>query len=1047
MSSAKKKSMESRVTRMPSKVAGFLFCSGLTALIYQTIWSRQFRLIFGSSTYATAAVLAIFMGGLGVGSLLLGKRADVKARPLEFYGNLELVIAAMAALSQPLLWMAGQVYVGLGGSATLGLGGASAVRLVLAALVIGVPTFLMGGTLPAAARAIETGDDVRRRRVAVLYAANTLGAVAGALLSTFWMVERFGNRNTLLMAVFVNLLVGVLARAAGRRERPRTEPSVQTRADSPGAPVPPRFVFAASAVTGFAFLLMEMVWYRMLTPLLGGTTFMFGLVLAIALLGIGAGGAAYSLWRSDRAASAGAFALTCALEAAAMALPFALGDRLAVFANSLQPRGLEGFGDQILSWSLVTLITIFPAAFVSGIQFPLLIGLLGRGRDRVGRDVGAAYAWNTAGAIAGSLAGGFGLMQLLSAPGCWRLVIALLAALAVGTVVLGVTDRRTAIATTAAGFAAAAIVAALAAGPTAVWRHSGIGAGRAPNVHSLNERRKWERRIRRTLLWDADGRESAIALVNEQDLSFYINGKSDGSAVGDAGTQVMAGLVGAALHGEPRSALVIGLGTGSTAGWLGAVDSIERVDVVELEPVVLRVAAACSAVNHDVLQNPKIRIHIADARERLLVSRDRYDLIFSEPSNPYRAGVASLFTREFYDAAALRLNRGGLFLQWVQAYEIDADTLRTIYATIGSAFPYTETWWTKDSDLLLLASREPVMHDVDALRRRLASEPLASAMHNAWRTETAEGFLSHFVGTAALTKALGARASGLNTDDRTLIEFGFARRLGGKSNWRISELLDLAERLGGSRPSPLRGEADWNAVALELSTVSEVAHGFPRLTAEQQLHRDFDAAHSVGKEDLALQIWERSRWEPVNTRELSGIAEALAAAGRDEAVSFTSALARREPAEAAAILARLRLQQGRFEEASLLLQDALTRYRATPWPQREVMWRGIRSAALVAKGDRAQAQRMAALLDQPFVARLNDQERAIERIHAAHSAGGCSPATIEALKAVEPHAPWEQELLLLRQDCYGQAGLAGLAAAARRDVKRFAEAEASAKPE
>ena len=272
------------MTRMPSKVAGLLFCSGLTALIYQTIWSRQFRLIFGASTYATAAVLAIFMCGLGVGSLLLGKRADGKARPLEFYGNLELAIAATAALSQPLLWVAGWVYLALGGSATLGLGGASAVRLVLAALVIGVPTFLMGGTLPAAARAIETGDDVRRRRVAVLYAANTIGAVAGALLSTFWMVETFGNRKTLLMAALVNLFVGFLARAAAKREKPPAKSAVQTRTDNGGTPVPPQFVFAASAVTGFAFLLMEMVWYRMLTPLLGGTTFMFGLVLATALL-------------------------------------------------------------------------------------------------------------------------------------------------------------------------------------------------------------------------------------------------------------------------------------------------------------------------------------------------------------------------------------------------------------------------------------------------------------------------------------------------------------------------------------------------------------------------------------------------------------------------------------------------------------------------------------------------------------------------------------------------------------------------------------------
>ncbi len=623
------------------------------------------------------------------------------------------------------------------------------------------------------------------------------------------------------------------------------------------------------------------------------------------------------------------------------------------------------------------------------------------------------------------------------------MVVGLLAALAIGTVVLGVADRRTAIAITAAGFAAAAIAADFAAGPTAVWRHTAIGFGRGPNVQSLNELRGWERTTRRTLLWDADGRESAIALRNDQDLSFFVNGKSDGAAVGDAGTQVMAGLVGAALHGEPRSALVIGLGTGSTAGWLGAVGSIERVDAVELEPVVLRVAEACRTVNHEVLHNPKVRVRIADARETLLVSRDTYDLIFSEPSNPYRAGVASLFTREFYGAAAARLNRGGLFLQWVQAYEIDADTLRTVYATISSAFPHTETWWTSGGDLLLLASRDPVMHDVDVLRRRLATEPLSSAMHNAWRTETAEGFLSHFVGSAAVTAALSSAAAGLNTDDQTLIEFGFARALGDKSPMRVSELLAFAQRVGGNRPSPVRGEVDWSSVDLELSTVSQIASGIPHLTPEQRFHCDFDKAHQAGNADLAVQIWDRhQKWQPVNTRELAGIAEELAAAGRDEAAALTDALARLQPAEAAAILARLRFRQGRLEDAALLLRDALTRYRSTPWPDQQVMWRGIRLGAILAERDRTLAQRMSEVLGEPFAARQNDQGRAIERIHAAFCAGGCAPETIAALRAVEPHAPWQRDLLLLRRDCYGKAGLAPLAAAAGKDLELFASAEA-----
>ena len=207
----------------------------------------------------------------------------------------------------------------------------------------------------------------------------------------------------------------------------------------------------------------------------------------------------------------------------------------------------------------------------------------------------------------------------------------------------------------------------------------------------------------------------------------------------------MGGLIGAALHPNPRRALVIGLGTGSTAGWLAAVPSIERVDVVELEPAVLRVAEDCAPVNGGVLHNPKVRIDIADAREWLLTSRNRYDLIFSEPSNPYRAGISSLFTEDYYSAVRSRLAPGGIFLQWLQAYEVDSGTVQTLYATLGAAFPEGETWYTKQDDLILASSAEPVVYDAARLRRKLAEEPFADAMEKAWRARGLEGFLSHYV--------------------------------------------------------------------------------------------------------------------------------------------------------------------------------------------------------------------------------------------------------------------------------------------------------------
>ena len=257
--------------------------------------------------------------------------------------------------------------------------------------------------------------------------------------------------------------------------------------------------------------------------------------------------------------------------------------------------------------------------------------------------------------------------------------------------------------------------------------------------------------------------------------------------------QVMAGLVGAILHPDPRKAMVIGLGTGSSAGWLGAVPSIERVDTSELEPAMLHVARACAPVNHDVLDNPKVKILLGDAREQLLVSRERYDLIFSEPSNPYRAGIASLFTDEYYQAAAQRLAEGGIFMQWVQGYEIDARTIKTIYATLARTFPNIETWELDLNDLLLVATKAPMVHDVAQLREKLRGEPYKSALSVAWGASDLEGFLAHYVARPSFARLVAEREEGrINTDDLTPIEFGFARTVGAATGVHGQPLRNLA---------------------------------------------------------------------------------------------------------------------------------------------------------------------------------------------------------------------------------------------------------------
>jgi spermidine synthase len=1017
--------------RRPAAAAALLFGSGFCALIYQTVWFRQFRLIFGVSTFATAAVLAIFMGGLGLGSAWLGRRADRHPRPLELYGNLELLIALSAAISPALLWLIAKIYFAVGGSVSLGLFLSTIVRLVLSALVLAAPTVLMGGTLPAVARAVESSDDEGRRRLALLYGVNTLGAVAGTLTSTFYMLEVFGSLRTLFVAVLVNLLVGITARSLGRMREGFSTPSgaEDGLAAADALRTRPTFVLVAAFVVGFAFLLMELVWYRMLGPLLGGSTFTFGLILAIALFGIGLGGAAYAFWGGRRRATPAGFALTCSLEAAFLALPFVLGDRIAVYQLYLRGLGTLGFPGHVVGWTLITLVVVFPAAFVAGVQFPLLISLLGAGEEGVGRHVGLAYAWNTAGAIAGSLAGGFGLLPLLTAPGTWKLVVVLLAITAI--VMRKIVPSAIAV--------LAVVVMFVVLGPTAVWRHSGIGAGRARFSDSLNRLRDWENGVRRMTVWSADGRESSVALVSPNDYAFVVNGKTDGSARGDAGTQIMAGLVGAAIHQDPRRALVIGLGTGSTAGWLGAIPRMDRVDVVELEPAVLHVAEACTPVNHDVLHNRKVHIHIGDAREVLLATSNRYDIIFSEPSNPYRAGIASLFTEEFYRAAAARLNPGGVFSQWVQAYDVDAQTIRTIYATMGTVFPYIDTWHTTEGDLLLVAAKEPRVIDVDMLRARLRQPPFLAAMSNAWRMETVEGFLGHFMANDTLASAIAQSETQLNTDDRTLVEFGFARGLGNADRFNMGELAQLARARNADRPLRVRGTVDWNALEANRASVAYVDQLPLNASPELQARRRAAIAYAAGDLNAVVTEWRAHSFPPVNTGELTMIAEALAEAGSASAEAYAAQLRPWRPGDADVILARLRFRQARIGESAELLARGFIATRKTPWSTQHTMERA-HALALEVAASHAYAQVIFNALNQPFTAGQWNDVRTVNRVQVGRELQGCGPLTIGAIHAIEPWVPWTESLLRLRRDCY-QSTMDPRANAARRDYEEFMQRE------
>lgn len=996
-----------------------VFISGFVSLVYQTVWLREMRLFFGASTPATAAVTGIFMLGLGIGGLVLGRRVDRSPTPLRFYGWVEIGISAFTALTLLSTPVSRTFYLWLGGSQTLGLAGATILRIFLAALIIGPATFMMGATLPAAARSYTSRGDESRRGLGLLYGTNTIGAVIGTLASTFLLLEILGHRGTLSVAVLLNALIGVAALALAKQAEEQTPVNTLPWA---GWRQQRTLIYALAAFAGFTFFVLELVWYRMLAPILGGSTFTFGLILAMALAGIGIGGGLYALLQRDRQPGPSLLALTFGLQSVAVIVPWALGDRLAVTAALLNKLGAWGFGGSVLAWTLMTLIVVFPASLIAGYQFPVLVAMVGQGRDAIGRDTGEVYLWNTIGSLCGALSGGLILIPALGATNVWRGTALGIAALAVAALTLHVTQTRRFRAGVASVAIVIALVLAFATGPTAAWRHSPIGAGRV-NTENFDRQkiRAFLNDTRSAIEWERDGIESSVALNAANGYAFIVNGKSDGHARGDAPTQVMAGLLAAFLHPDPRSAMVIGLGTGSTAGWLAAVPSIDSVDVAELEPAILHVAEVCTPVNRDVLRNPKVRTIIGDGREILLTSSDRYDVIFSEPSNPYRAGVAGLFTSDFYRAVNERLSQNGIFAQWVQSYEIDAPTLETIYATITGVFPQVQTWQTQSGDFLLIASREPLVLDAAHLRARLLQQPYREAATRIWMTYELEGVLAHFVGNEDLGRHL-IQHSEPATDDRNTIEFGFARQITREGYPLHTELRQHAASAQMNRPS-ISGQVDWTRVEELASSLPTIRHIPEPITDEQRLRLDVTQSFMGGRCSDALASWSQLGRPARGPFDFLILGSCNAQLGDVNALRYAAAIEPTHPTEAALMRGILAAVRKDDDEGPELLAAALVRHRTDPWPPAplvEMALQTLMEAGTETPSDPLLVRQLAGAVSVPFAVRSAEERRRQVLLFLSEVEEGstCGPRTVSAIEAFEPHVPWTREFLERRARCY-----------------------------
>jgi hypothetical protein len=449
---------------------------------------------------------------------------------------------------------------------------------------------------------------------------------------------------------------------------------------------------------------------------------------------------------------------------------------------------------------------------------------------------------------------------------------------------------------------------------------------------------------------------------------------------------------------------------------------MERVDVVEIEPAILDVARQCKDVNAGAMDNPKMHAFIGDAREVLLASKRTYDIIMSEPSNPYRAGISSLFTREFYQAVKQRMAPGGIFIQWLQGYEIDAPTMKSVYATLTSEFGSVETWQTVGSDLLLIATEAPMTHDVARLRERIQQEPYREGLAKTWYTNEAEGFLAHFIGGPELARRLAAGNEHLiNTDDLSFMEFAIARTMGRQGRLETAELREGAYMLNAQRPTVTGGTVDWEREYLMRFYGMLMRHSTPEeVKARSQAYNQralFNQAFT--QEDYAsiVRAWRKTPWQPQGVHELMGLGQALASAGDEASLPMAEQLRPLLPLDADVIVAMLRLRQGRLTEATEALEQAYTRLRTEPWGTSRSGKLLFQTTTAIAAKEPALGRRLFAAIEKPFSTYAFEPLRLTNVLEVAQAVGWAELCQ-RAIKPREPHIRWNLDYLQARYACY-----------------------------
>jgi spermidine synthase len=773
----------------------FFFLSGFSSLVFEILWERMLMQVFGSTTFAISTLLTAFMAGLALGSALGGRVAARLERPLLVYGLLEGAIGLYALAVPAALGALPSVYGAIFTTFLEDFYLFSLLRFVAVFLLLLLPTTMMGASLPIVSQWVARHSSRFQGSVGLLYGVNTFGACAGTLLAGFVLLPRLGLSttnlafaaiNVALCAVVVVCALGPMrrldAREPGELERERELDALAGRI-VPLDPLPSwarPLTLGVFALSGALSMTYQVLWTRAYVIVLGSSTYSFTVVLSAFLTGLATGSALTSALvgrlRRPLAWLAGAQLGLCASATVAF---FVLDDLPRVLFHRMREAIFSPNDIYLFNFGLVALVVLVPT-LLQGASFPLVVRALVGEREDAGREVGRVYSSNTLGSIAGSFAAGFILLPNLGLSQAIALAVGLnlLGALLVAGADLRAGGeglrRRVAALSVGALVAGSALAFAPPIDRVALTR----GLFRAYWSRELFDAEKLDRDAPELLFYEDGVAVTTSVERRGSTVTLKGNGKAEASDGADMSTQILVGLLPFVFHSarDPdgpiggERALMIGYGSGVTSG--GALQwPLATLDVIEIEEAMIEASRFFDHVNHTPLDDPRHHLVISDGRNYLEYVDTTYDVIVSEPSNPWIAGVSAMFTVEHFRRARRRLATGGVFGQWVQLYEMSPTNVAVIFNSFAQAFPHVQVFSSmpKGTDLILIGSDAPIPMPADAFARAWANPVTRAELERAGLRDMYDLYGLMFMNQHEFLEF--AQGAPLNTDDNGYLEF------------------------------------------------------------------------------------------------------------------------------------------------------------------------------------------------------------------------------------------------------------------------------------